>query len=57
MSDLINGKKYHYWVRATKEIIEEFILMGDAFFFQYHGKDNFIEHGWTGYLPKIPKST
>jgi hypothetical protein len=52
--EIINEEKYS-WVTATEEIIKEFIIMGDAFFFQYRGKDYFIERGRMGYLIQDPQ--
>jgi hypothetical protein len=50
----LNMNKYD-WVGGTKEDIEELILYGDAFFFQYRGRDYYIEGDIKGYLIQDPR--
>jgi hypothetical protein len=49
-------KNSRLWYPDTeKEDIEEIISTGQAFGFQYNGKDYFIERGGKGYLIQDPR--
>jgi hypothetical protein len=43
------------WVKDTPDHIREIIESGDAFFFQYSGRDYFIERGSNGFLIQDPQ--
>ena len=53
---IVQDDQYRYWYgKLPKSDILEQIETGNAFFFQFKGRDYFIERGRNGYLIQDPR--